>query len=120
VAARRFALHQFVERDTEHPRDDFQESDAPAALPLAKVRGKRLGLLAGGSSASVVFRDQRRRKTFLRFTARNAAGARLAGDYRGDDAAFRMDPLEGFDLDVDPAGPGGCRRAQDQQAARGF
>src|SRR5689334_10312279 len=109
MAACRLALHQLVEANSEHPGNDFEEADPPAAFPFAKVGGEGLRLLARRSAAPIVFGDERGREAFLRFAAWDVAGERLARDHRGDNAAFRMDPLEGLDLHVDPFRLGGVR-----------
>ena len=84
----------------------------------AQVGGERLGALAVGRAAPVVFVPQRRREAFLRLAAGHVAGERLAVDDRGEDAAFRANPLEGLDLGIGPARLRRRRRAEHDQEAR--
>jgi hypothetical protein len=80
-----------------------------AVAAFAKVRGERLGALRRGMALAIAVHPQRRRKAFLMFAAGNVAGERLAvEDYR-QDAILAMEPLEAFDLFVDPVRLGSRR-----------
>ncbi len=109
LAPDRVALHQFVESESEHSGDEFEEAE-PANLPgPAKIGGERLSLVARGSTAPVIFVPQGLRQAFFFFAAREVAGERLAIDDDGKDASFRTGPLEGLDLGVGPPGARGGR-----------